>query len=792
MKLPLSWLREWVEVPWSAAELAERLTLAGLEVEGRTSAAPPFTGVVVAKILEVTRHPQAERLQVCTVSRGGGAPLQIVCGAANARAGLVIALATVGAELPGDVEIKAAKLRGVESAGMLCSARELGLADTSEGILELPEELELGTDLRQALDLDDEILEISITPNRGDAMSVLGVAREIAALTGAPLRGPAIEPVRAVHARTLPVALEPGAGAARFAARLIDGADNTRESPWWLRERLRRAGLRSISPVVDITNYVLLELGQPMHAYDRARVHGGLQARRARAGESLRLLDGREVTLSNEVLVIADEGGAVGLAGVMGGERTALSAASRDIAFEVAWFQPDAIAGRARQYGLTTDASQRFERGVDPAGQERAIERATALLLAVAGGAPGPVTVAELRQELPQRPAVRLRAQRLQRLLGVAIESHEVERRLRALQMRIAAEGAGWNVQPPSWRFDIAIEADLIEEVARLGGLLSIPEHDPVRAVTLSTVPAQTAEYGVLETLAARGYREAISFGFVDPKVQSLLFPDQRAIELANPIASDLAVMRCSLWPGLIAAARTNLSRQQERVRLLEIATRFHADGGPGREEQKVLAMIALGTRLPEQWGVARTPIDFFDIKADLLAVLALSGRAHEFAFEPAALACLHPGRSARIVRAGTEVGWLGELHPEVVRSLDLTYAPILVEIDYVAATAVARPQFREISRFPQIRRDISFTVPESVTFSRIRERVSVAASSLLKELRLFDLYQGAEVESGRKSIALGLILQDLNRTLTDEDADRIIGAVIADLRTNLDARIRE
>jgi phenylalanyl-tRNA synthetase beta chain len=791
MKLPLSWLREWVEIPWSGAELAERLTLAGFEVEARLPAAPPFSGVVVAKIVSCARHPGADKLQVCSVDMGAAAPLQIVCGASNARAGLVTALATVGAVLPGELRIKAAKLRGVESAGMLCSARELGLADTSEGLLELPDGLVPGGDLRVALDLDDEILEVSVTPNRGDAMSVLGLAREVAALSGLPLAGPALNAVPAGCEATVRVTLVPQAGAGRFAARRIRGIDNTRPSPWWLRERLRRVGLRSISPVVDVTNYVLLELGQPMHAYDAARVSGGFAARRARAGEALVLLDGRTVELNENTLVIADEAGPVGLAGIMGGERTAIRGDSREVVFEVAWFDPNTIAGRARQYGLTTDASQRFERGVDPAGQERAVERATTLLLAITGGEVNAITIAELPKELPQRKPVRLRARQLQRLLGVQVSGVQVEQRLRSLGISVEPENEGWRAQPPSWRFDIAVEVDLIEEVARLGSLAAIAEQHPSALLTLRSLPVQASERAVLETLAARGYREAISFGFVDPALQSKLFPDVAPIELANPIASDLAVMRCSLWPGLIAAARTNLSRQQDRVRLFEIATRFRPGAG-AHDEQKVIAMLALGARLPEQWGAARVAVDFFDVKADLNALLAVGGAQQDFHFEPAALSCLHPGRSARITRAGIEVGWIGELHPELVHSLDLTYAPLLVEIDHAAATALVRPQFQELSRFPQIRRDLSFTVPENIGFGCIRERVSVAASSLLKELRVFDLYKGAGVETGRKSIALGLILQDLNRTLTDDDADRIVAAVVAELRTTLDARIRE
>jgi phenylalanyl-tRNA synthetase beta chain len=803
VKLPLSWIREWVDVPWEAPELARRLTLAGLEVESLTPAAPPFTGVVVAKILTAVAHPQADKLRVCSVTTGAGAALQIVCGAPNARAGLVTALATIGAVLPGDLSIKAAKLRGVDSAGMLCSARELGLSEESAGILELPDDAPLGKDLRQALDLDDAILDISITPNRGDAMSVLGIAREIAALSGRTLKSREQRPARVAQDCGIAVHLQPQAGAARLLARVITAIDNTRASPAWLRERLRRAGLRSISPVVDVTNYVLLELGQPMHAYDLARLEGALSTRRAKAGERLQLLDGREVELREDVLVIADAAGTIGLAGIMGGARTAISPACTAVALEVAWFKPEAIAGRARAYGLQTDASQRFERGVDPTGQQRALERATQLLLEVAGGAAGPITVAELAEELPLTRPVPLRAARLQRLLGMTVAGVEVEARLRALRMTVSAETHGWSVRAPPWRFDIAIEADLIEEVVRIGGLDAVPEADALLRIELrGTAAAQIEESTIIDTLSARGFQEAITFAFIDPQLQAQLFPGEPALELANPIAADLSVMRTSLWPGLLSAARENLRRQQPRVRLFEIASRFSAGAERPHAEQKMLAAVAVGSRLPEQWGTPATPvvpIDFFDLKADLEAMLSLGGRSAEFDFQSAVregarpgASMLHPTRSARVLHGQREVGWIGELHPAVVRTLDFTYAPVLFEIEYAAVADVQIPRFHPLSRFPHVRRDISFTVPEQVSFSLIRDRVSVAASSLLTETRLFDIYQGSGVETGRKSIALGLILQDLNRTLTDADADRVVGAVLHDLRTNLDARIRE
>jgi phenylalanyl-tRNA synthetase beta chain len=811
VKLPLSWLREWVELPagWDARELARRLTNAGFEIEAISSAASAFSGVVVARVVSAERHPQAEKLQVCRVIVGGAdAPLQIVCGAPNARAGLVSALARVGALLPNELRIGAARLRGVESQGMLCSARELGLAESSDGIIELPEDAPLGADLRAYLDLDDAILEINVTPNRGDAMSVLGIAREVAALTGAPLKTPAMlaaaldqggAPFGSGDA--MPVTLQPGAGAARLLARVLRGLDNTRPSPRWLSERLRRAGLRPISAAVDVTNYVMLELGQPMHAYDLARLRGGLSARHARAGERLRLLDGRELELDQGALVIADENSAIGLAGVMGGERSAVEAGSTDIVFEAAWFKPGAIAGRARRHGLQTDASQRFERGVDWRGQERAIALATRLLLEIAGGTAGAVTTAELEEELPRIRPVQLRSRQLQRLLGASVAAADVEQRLRALGMGVRPEKAGWSVQPPSWRFDIEIEADLIEEVVRIGGLDSIEERAPAMAIVPRALDSgEVDERVVMRTLAARGYQEVITFAFVDPALQRQLFGEQPAVELANPIAADLSVMRSSLLPGLIAVARENLRRQQQRLRVFEIANRFLVEAGEGAagargatvREQKMLAGLALGARLPQQWGSAATPVDFYDVKGDVQGLLALGGGGEEFLFEPAAPRYLYPGRGARIVRAGVDLGYIGELHPSLVRALDLTYAPILFELDYSATFRANLAQFREVSRFPQIRRDISFTVPVDVAFATLSERVSVAAGSLLKQLNAFDVYQGKGVEIGRKSIALGLILQDLTRTLTDEDADRVVQTVLQDLRSNLDARIRE
>ncbi|MEJ1966473.1 MAG: phenylalanine--tRNA ligase subunit beta [Gammaproteobacteria bacterium] len=831
MRVPTTWLAEWVPVPWAAAELGSRLTMAGFELEALETAAPPFTGVIVAEILEATRHPQADKLQVCKVSTGQGEPVQIVCGAANARAGLKSALAVVGAKLPGGLDIKAAKLRGVDSQGMLCSAKELGLAESSNGILELAADAPVGTPLREYLSLDESIIELSVTANRGDAMSILGVAREVAALTSKPLLQKAPEGTRLAHEAisgsrsgpvaatikdTFPVHLDAKAACPKFAGRVIRGVNNRAITPVWMRERLRRCGVRSISPVVDVTNYILLELGQPMHAYDLGKLRNEIRVRLALPAEKVTLLDGRTVEAANDVLLITDAEGPVGAAGIMGGERASVSAETTDVFFEVAYFAPDAIRGRGRRWGLVTDASQRYERGVDPALQERAIERATALLLQIAGGQAGPVTLAQSAENLPIRAPVKLRSSQLQRLLGATIDPARVAATLTSLQMKVETASDGWQVTPPTHRFDISIEADLIEEVARIVGFDAIAEVDAQVAQQFSSLPEETPSIrAILETLTSRGYYEAINYAFTDPARQARLFPDRPGLALANAISADLSVMRVSLWPGLLNNTLLNQRRQQDRVRLFENGTRFELKEGGGTREIDTLAGIASGPRLPEQWGLtkeARTAVDFFDVKSDVEALIAGTGAPEEFTFEAASVAattnspagthssgggvagtlsCLHPGRAARIRRKGRDVGWLGELHPTLVRELDFTYTPVLFELD-LESLQVSRPEFEELSRFPSVRRDLAVVLDEGVPLSALRERVVLAASSLLRSFRVFDVYRGPGVETGRKSIALGLIFQDITRTLTDEDADRAVASVVAELRVSLNAKIRE
>jgi len=794
MRISLQWLSEWLEGPAPAPrDLAARLTMAGLEIEGIEAAAPPLPGVVVGEIVERNKHPNADTLSVCQV-KTGTETVQIVCGAPNARAGMKAPLAVVGARLPGGMEIKKAKLRGVESFGMLCSARELGLSEESSGLLELPAELATGAPIVEALRLDDTILEVNLTPNRGDCMSVLGVAREVAALTGTKLTGPVLAPVLAASDEAFPVELKPGAGCVRFASRVIRGLDPAAKSPAWMQERLRRAGLRPISAAVDVTNYVMLELGQPMHAYDLRELEGGIVVRRARAGETLKLLDGREVALDEQVLVIADHAKALGLAGVMGGDHSGIGDDTTDVLLEVAFFLPDAIAGRGRRYGLVTDASQRFERGVDPTLQERAIERATELLCACAGGVPGPTRVAELPAELPATPGVKLRPERARRVIGADIDDEKIESMLEALGMHVRRDAGTWQVTAPPWRFDIAIEEDLIEEIARSHGFDRVPETlQPARQPLSSLTETRVREGTAADILVQRGYFEAITYSFIEPKMQELFAPGAASLSLANPISADLATMRASLWPGLVTALAANQRRQQPRVRLFEVGRKFCVTDGQGTlVEVPVIAGIAAGSALPEQWGAARAPVDFFDVKSDVDALLRATGATDEFRFVPGEHPALHPGQTAEIRRGEQRVGWVGRLHPELERLLDLTYSAVVFELEIEAALRAAVPHYRDVSRFPAVRRDLALVVAESVPVQRLLDCVQNAAGAVLRDTIVFDIYRGAGIETGSKSVAIGLNLQDVSRTLTDEETDAIVARVVADLERECSAAIRD
>jgi phenylalanyl-tRNA synthetase beta chain len=791
VKITYSWLNEFTPLTVTPAELAQRLTLAGLEVESVAPVAPPFRGVVVGEVLECGRHPDADKLSLCQVTTDGSDRLAIVCGASNVRAGLKVAVAKVGAELPGGLTIKRAKIRGVESNGMLCSARELGLGEEHDGIMELPASLPLNIDVRRALDLDDTVLEVNATPNRGDCMSVFGIARDYAAAHEHRYLKAAVQSVAAVHDTVFPVRIESPRSCPVFCSRVIRGVRAGAKSPAWLRERLRRVGLTSISPVVDVTNYVMMELGHPLHAYDLARLSQGITVRQARAGESITLLNDQEYRLDPDFLVIADASGPIGLAGIMGGKGTAIGGGTTDVLIEAAHFSPAAVAGRARRLGLLTDGSQRFERGVDPSLPAIALERATVLLAQIAGGEAGPVQITRTEAPPPEE-WVSLRRSRLARLLGAHVPDAEVGAILGAISERVESTEQGWRVLRPAHRFDVRIEEDLVEEVARLRGFDSIAEaHAIAPQIPGYATETRLSTDRLLTAIADRGYREAITYTFVDPAVQRLLFPETPALALSNPISADLSEMRVSLWSSLVPACRDNMRRQQSRVRLFEIGNKFEVAGGALREIE-TLAGVATGARWPEQWGSPREALDFYDVKGDIESVLVLAGDVRELRFEADTLSCLRPGRSARIWRNDVAVGWIGELHPRLMKDLGVNNTLFVFEIETELALSSKPLQFNKISKYPSVRRDLAVVIDEKVPLTVLRENVTVSASGLLSDLRVFDVYRGPGVEFGRKSVALGLILQDSSRTLTDVDADAVVTAVVTRLRDVLSATIRD
>lgn len=792
MKFSEAWLREWVNPELSTEQLGELLSMAGLELDAITPAAPAFDKVLVALVNEVSPHPDADRLKVCEIDPGDGTVLQVVCGAANVQAGMRVALAMVGAVLPGGLEIKRAKLRGVESFGMLCSAKELGLAESAAGLMRLPEDAPAGQSLREYLRLDDAVLEIDLTPNRADCLSVAGIAREVSALTGAPLDAPTIEPIEAAVASDVAVDIQSPEACPRYVGRAMRGINACASTPLWMQEKLRRAGIRSIAPVVDVTNYVMVELGQPMHAFDMAKLSGDIHVRFARDGEQLTLLDGRTVALDANTLVIADARQPLAMAGIMGGQASGVSEATRDIFLESAFFSPVAMAGRARHYGIHTDSSHRFERGVDPVLQARAIERATALLLDIVGGQPGPVIDVVHADSLPRSLAIELRSSRINRLLGISPAAPEVTGMLQALGCGVERTGEGWRVSPPSFRFDLTVETDLIEEIARLYGYERIP--GTTRALTpiiRVAGEARVPERRVRQRLVDRGYHEAITFSFVDAEWDQLIHPTQSPLALGNPISRELAVMRTSLWPGLLKVAQYNLNRQQTHIKLFETGLRFSAANGPVRQIPS-LAGLATGGVLPEQWGVTERDGDFFDIKGDLEAVFDLTGRAHAFAFRRHTHPALHPGQSAAVYHSDQVIGWVGALHPDLETRLGLEQRVYMFELDLEPLHQGSLPKFQPLSKFPAIRRDIAIVVDDAVAADQIRQCIAELGIAQLQEVRPFDLYTGKGIASGRKSVALGLILQDLSRTLTDDEVDRIESTILSKLNNDLGATLRE
>ena len=794
MKLSENWLRELVAIPVDRATLARDLTMIGHEVESLEVLGDGLDGVVVAEIVAAEKHPEADRLKVCRVDAGLDEPLQIVCGAPNARVGLKAPLATVGAKLPGGIVIAKARLRGVESFGMLCSAKELGIDADASGLMELPADAPAGMPLSNCLGLPDASFELGLTPNRSDCLGMLGIAHDLAALYGSVVQAPEMPAVAVTGETQRGVRLDAGADCPRYLGRVIEGVDVAAPTPAWMVARLRRAGLRPISIVVDVTNYVMLELGQPLHAFDNDRLQGDIVVRHARDGEVLKLLDGSEVTLDGGFLLIADADKALAVAGVMGGFDSRVDDTTRNVFLEAAHFAPAAIMGKARKLGLHTDASHRFERGVDPELPQRALARATQLLLDIAGGSAGPVAAAENLADLPHRVPVRLRRERLARVLGIRVDDAEVARILMALDMRVGHSDEGWRVEPPSRRFDIEREEDLIEEVARIHGYDRIPVRAPTGELAVAAEPETVvASLTLARQLVARGYLEAVTMAFVAADLLRRWGMDGRAAALANPLSADLAVMRPSLLPGLVEALRRNRARQQERVRLFERGHAFlpGVDGAAPAEPDR-LALVACGDVAAEQWGVSARAMDFHDLKGDVESLLELGGESRDWCFETDGLpSWLHPGRAARLRRGDRIAGWLGELHPAVAAALDLPSGILVAELELEAIAERRLPRARPVPRHPSVRRDLAIELAAEVPWAAVEASVRGALGARLAELRVFDEYRGDGLDAGRKSLAMGLILQDASRTLVDVDVEAAVQAALSALERDCAARLR-
>ena len=792
MKLSEQWIRDWVNPDLDTEALGHQLTMAGHELDDIIAQGAGLDGVVIAEVIEVAQHPDADRLSVCKVSDGGAELIDIVCGAPNVVKGMKSPLAVPGVTLPNGVKLRKSRIRGVLSNGMLCSAVELGLGDESDGIIALPGDAPVGEALSTYMQLPDATYEMDLTANRGDCFSVLGMARDIAAMTRSEFSDAETVPVPATIDDTLPVRIERLEQCPSFAGRVIRNIDAGAVSPLWMTERLRRCGLRPIHPVVDITNYVMLELGQPLHAYDLGLLQGAIRPRLAKSGEKITLLDEREVTLSDNTLVISDDSGAIGLAGIMGGLSTAVSAKTSDVFFEAAFWPQEFMAGRSRTYGLHTDASSRFERGVDPEGQIRAIERATALLLEISGGEAGPLVHDLSMKHLPSRDVIHLRRSRITRLLGLQISDEIVAGILQRLGLIVVASSDGWEVTPPGFRFDISLEADLIEEIARIYGYDEIPEQTEVAQIPLEIVTETLVDLDLAATtLVARDYQEVITYSFIDSESDKLLSGLESELVLSNPISSEMSVMRASLWPGMIAVAAANLARQQSRIRLFEIGKSFHGSLANHDEVVRV-AGLAIGPALPEQWGSKSEAVDFFDIKSDVAALLGLTGDSGHFEYVSAAHSALQPGQTADILRDGQAIGVIGKLHPRFAKHFDLKRDVFLFELDAAAALASAAPVAVPVSRFPAIRRDISVVVDEKISADGLLNAVAAAAPDLIRDVRIFDIYRGPGIEAGLKSVALSLILQETSRTLTDEDADSAMTAVVQELENKFAAELRD
>jgi phenylalanyl-tRNA synthetase beta chain len=793
MKFSESWLRTLVDTKLSSEELSHLLTMAGLEVEGLEPVAPQFNDVVVAHVLEVVKHPDADRLNVCKVDTGRGEPTTIVCGAPNVAVGLRVPCALPGAKLPGDFTIKIAKVRGIESSGMLCSAKELGIAEEASGLLILPADAPVGQSIREYLDLDDNQFELKLTPNRADCLSLTGVAREVAAIAGAQAKLVDVPEVAASIADQRAVVLDAPEACPLYYGRVLKGVNAKAPTPEWMKRRLERSAIRSISALVDVTNYVMLELGQPLHAFDNTKLEGAVHARMAKPEEKLLLLNEQTISIDADILVIADDAKPLAMAGIMGGEESGITLETSELFLESAFFAPKAIAGRARRYGFGSDASHRFERGVDFGGTKRAIERATQLILDICGGAAGPVV--EAKANLPERKAVRLRTARACSVIGMAFTPEEIAGLFSDLGLPFVRQGDDFLVTPPTWRFDIEIEEDLIEEIARLHGYDNIPAPAPRGNLKMMVQPeAQRPAARVRRLLVDRGYQEVVNFAFVEEAWEAdfaAKTAEADLIRLANPIASQMAVMRSTLFGGLISNLVTNLKRKQNRVRLFETGRAFERNPAatpvPGFAQNWKLSGLAYGSALPEGWGSAARKVDFFDVKGDLEALLAPA----QLRFEKLAHPALHPGRAARVLCDGREIGCLGELHPEWVQKYDLPVAPVVFELDFDAVKSAQVPVYAEVSKFPPVIRDLAIVVDQDVALQTLLDGLKGQVSTLIQDIQLFDVYVGKGVPENKKSLAFRIVMQDTQRTLQDSEVDAAMQQLVSCFEQAFGAQLR-
>lgn len=799
MKFPESWLRTLVDPKLSTHELATTLTMAGIEVESLEPVAPPFSKVVVAQVLEVAKHPNADKLSICRVDAGQGRALSVVCGAPNVKAGMKVACALVGAELAGGVKIKQAKVRGTESNGMLCSGRELGLSDDHSGILVLPDDATIGADFRKAARLDDHLFTLKLTPNRGDCLSLLGIAREVAHLTGAELREPENRHVKNVIDDVRAIRLASPEGCPRYCGRIIRGVNARAATPAWMIERLERAGLRSISAIVDATNYVMLEIGQPLHAFDNAKLEGAVIVRWANPGEKLVLINGREHALEPDILMIADERKALALGGIMGGLESEISLDTTDVFLEAAYFDPGAIAGRPRRLNMTSDASYRFERGVDPDAAVRGMERATELVLELCGGAAGPISEGRDGAHMPERKPVALRTGRAARILGVRLDDEDIARILGQLRLPFERHADVFSVTPPSYRFDIQIEEDLVEEVARVHGYDNIPTRPPIAMTEMLPLAEERRSLWQLKhILCDREYFEVINYSFVDAAWEADFAGNADPIRLENPIAEQMGVMRSSLIGGLVTTLRHNLARKIDRVRIFESGRAFlRTDAVPderrpdtavaGYDQPRRIAGLAYGLALDEQWGEKARRVDFFDVKGDVEALIAPQRAEFVKATHPA----LHPGRSARLELAGRSVGWIGEIHPRWQQRYELAAPAMVFELDLEPLLSLGLPEYREVSRFPAVVRDLAVVVDETAPARVLLAALFSAGPPIVRDVKLFDIYRGTGVEKGRKSLAFRVVMQDTARTLTDVEVDAAMVRLTEILASRYGAKLR-